>query len=71
VKESVNAIASNYPSNDVLKTILNEIMRKPSILREIFFNSEQEINNFGIYKLVLNDYGYPREVFIDDLVPVY
>jgi hypothetical protein len=52
-------------------SVLSTIKDKPQLVHEIFRTSHQSINNFGIYRLILNDHGYPKEVVIDDYVPVY
>lgn len=51
--------------------MLTLIKRKPKIIEDMFRTHKQEINNFGVYCLILNDHGCPKEVVVDDYVPVF
>lgn len=66
----VNSIKNNITKNTEFLTAILCIAENPERIKNIFADSFAR-NEYGIYKVIVNINGIPKEIVLDDYIPVY
>ena len=67
---NVNSIKNNITKNTEFLTAILCIAENPERIKNIFADSFAR-NEYGIYKVIVNINGIPKEIVLDDYIPVY